>query len=648
MTTPEQGLTARLNQLIDDNLSNPVFSTDMICQELGLSRSQLHRHIKEQTLLSVTLFIRQRRLEKARDLLRTSGSRISEIADLVGIANPQNFSKYFTEAFAVSPTEFRRLQQVQETAYPEAPAGLLAVDLPASGAVSVSAPLLLPKKPAKTRPLPWGISRLVLYGIALLGVMLGLSIYYHTYIQSATRPTDAIVTSLAVLPLINVGPSDTDPICEGLMDDIHTGVSLIRHLRVIARASSDHYRKAQKNIWQISEDLRVANILRGKMLKTGEQIQMKIEIINAKEDRLIWSKTYRVAYRDVFQLTEQITQDVARELELENNPTSGEKLALARTRNMVAYNDFLQGRQLVITRNKDKILGGIAKFDQALALDSTFAEAHAFKGLAYSLLSNLDYATDPAKAYELAQQNALKAIQIDPTNSTAYGLLGIIYADTYQWQAAEASFRIALQHNPNDAQINYWYSLLLRSTGRLNEAIRYSTEAVALDPLYPVILSGHVVTCVYANRFDLARASLNSGRTLFGDLFIFHIGQGFFYLAGNNYKAASASFARGLALNPHYTGIVPTLMYCEAKGGNRPKALAYLRTLTATTSRTYYDKAVVFAGLSQKDSCLYYLKTAADGGHIYKDMKVSLVFRPYRREPVFQAILRHYRLPANR
>lgn len=107
MTTPEQGLTARLNQLIDNNLSNPAFSTDMICQELGLSRSQLHRYIKEQTHLSVTLFIRQRRLEKAKDLLLMSSLRISEVADLVGIANPQNFSKYFTEAFAVIPTEFR-------------------------------------------------------------------------------------------------------------------------------------------------------------------------------------------------------------------------------------------------------------------------------------------------------------------------------------------------------------------------------------------------------------------------------------------------------------------------------------------------------------------------------------------------------------
>ncbi len=143
----------------------------------------------------------------------------------------------------------------------------------------------------------------------------------------------------------------------------------------------------------------------------------------------------------------------------------------------------------------------------------------------------------------------------------------------------------------------------------------------------------------------LAQASLNSGKAVFGESFIYHIGQGYFYLVKSNYTTAVNSFSRGLKLNPNYTGLIPTLMFCEAKRGNRAKALAYLQTLTAKTPRTYYDKAVVFAGLSQKDSCLHNLKWAADMGHIYKDMKVVPVFRPYREEPVFQAILRQYRYP---
>ncbi|GAA4398724.1 hypothetical protein GCM10023187_09610 [Nibrella viscosa] len=647
MINSEDDFIPKLKSLIEANIDDSTFSVDTICAELGISRSQLHRIVKEQSNVSITLYVRKVRLEKAKYLLANTALRISEVADRVGINHPQNFSKYFITEFAISPTEYRRLHQALPAeakfpvpqANPEPP-----VSLPPP-LTTDQAPLILPGK--RTAIFPKNINRWTLYGVLLLGILLILSIYLRTYILPATRPVDSIQNSLAVLPLINIGPPNTNPVCEGLMDDIHTGVSLIPHLRVTARSSSDQYRSTQKSIWQISEDLQVANILRGKMLKIGEQIQMKIELINAKENRPIWTKIYTVAYRDMFQLTEQVTQDVARELGLENNRIAPEKLTLARTRNIVAYNNFLQGRQLVITRNKDKVLEGMAKIDQALALDSTFAEAQAFKGLAYSLLANSNYIANPAKAYELAQQHALKAIHFSPTNSTAYGVLGTIYADTYQWKAAEASFLIALQHNPNDAQINYWYSLLLRSTGRLDEAIRYSTKAVALDPLYPVILTGHAVNYVYANRYDLAQASLNSGRALFGDLFIFHVGHGYFYLAKENYQAASTSFSHGLTLNPQYTVIIPTLMYCEAKRGNRAKAVAYLRTLTAKTPRTYYDKAVVFAGLSQKDSCLYYLKTAADRGYIYKDMKVVPLFRDYRTEPVFQAILRQYRLPAN-
>lgn len=645
MTSSEDAFVSKLDSLVEENLTNPSFSVEMICREMGISRAQLHRIMTERFGLSTTLYIRKLRLKKAHRLVAETDLRVSEIADRVGINNPQNFSKYFTQEFSISPTEFRRLQQVQiqEIIPGEAETRpLLHANVPPALVTPVPT---RPSGPKQTTTRRERATRWMLYGLALAGLTLGLGVYLRTYIQPAHRPTDTVKASLAVLPLINMGPPDTNPVCEGLMDDIHTSISLIRHLRVTARSSSDQYRGSQKNMWQISEDMRVTHILRGKVLQTSNKVQVKMELINAREDRLIWSKTYRVAYQDVFQLTDQITQDVARELDLENNPTSADKLGLARTKNMVAYNAFLQGRQLVMSRTKENIVAGIIKFDHALSLDSTFAEAYAFKGVAYSVLANSDYTTDQAKMYALAQQNALKAIQIDPTNSTAHGVLGSIYADTYQWQAAESSFLIALQYNPNDAQNNYWYSLLLRSMGNLTEAIRYSTQAVALDPIHPVILSGHILNCAYANRFDLAQASLNSGKAIFNDSFIYYIGLGYFYLTQSQYTSAANSFSRGLKLNPNYTGQLPTLMYCEAKRGNRAKALAYLQTLAAKTPRTYYDKAVVFAGLAQKDSCLKNLKTAADLGHIYKDMKVVPVFRPYQSDPIFLAILRQYRYP---
>jgi two-component system, sensor histidine kinase PdtaS len=89
----------KLNLLIEANIENSKFSVDDICTHLGLSRSQLHRVLIETTQLSTTLYIRKKRLEKAKQLLATTNLRISEITDAVGINSHANFSKYLLEKF---------------------------------------------------------------------------------------------------------------------------------------------------------------------------------------------------------------------------------------------------------------------------------------------------------------------------------------------------------------------------------------------------------------------------------------------------------------------------------------------------------------------------------------------------------------------
>ena len=104
----EKLILEKLTLLIQENLDNPSFSLDSLSKELGISRSQLHRTVKNQTQLSITLFARSVRLQKAKELLSTTDQRISEIAYSVGIDSPQSFSKYFTDEFGISPTDFRK------------------------------------------------------------------------------------------------------------------------------------------------------------------------------------------------------------------------------------------------------------------------------------------------------------------------------------------------------------------------------------------------------------------------------------------------------------------------------------------------------------------------------------------------------------
>ena len=106
-----------------------------------------------------------------------------------------------------------------------------------------------------------------------------------------------------------------------------------------------------------------------------------------------------------------------------------------------------------------------------------------------------------------------------------------------------------------------------------------------------------------------------------------------------------AYFQEGLSLNHDYKRPANVLIYCEAKRGNRQRAVAFLQELTENTPRSDYERAVVFAGLGQADSSLYYLKKAADVGYLYRDTKVMPFFQPYHTHPVFKAILQQYQLP---
>ena len=633
MLKTDNTLLERLNRLIDDNLDNPTFTIDTICQALGTSRSHLHRTVKESTENSTSHYIRKRRLLRAKALLTGSDLRIAEICDAVGINNPQNFSTYFTEEFHISPTQFRK--QYVRTIPPEPD---LKKEVPLYDALLPTKPENLPENPLVPflgfPQRPWIYASFA----AILLVVVGTCSYFVLKLRSE-QPASPPVSSLAVLPFVNLGNAEGNPACASIMDNIYTSVAHLDNLKVIARASSDKYKNTQKGVLQIGEALRVAYVLKGDFLKTGDQVQIKINIIGTQDGAPTWTKKYSGHYNDLFQLTDQIVADVARQLKL----TTAVGKVLAHTQNIEAYNDFLQGRQLLVSRLVPDLRASLSRFDQALALDSTFAEAWAQKAVAYHLLLGSGEMDTPT-LNRLTEANALQAIRLDPTSSTAYGVLGSLYYSTYQWQASENAFRIALQHNPNDAQVNHWYALLLRTTGRIDEAVHYSTQAITLDPLHPIFLSVYISNCSLAHRFDLARAGIKTGQGLFDRSFAYQMSLAYYWLCQSNYGRAAADFRQAIVLNPDDRGQVPILVYCEAKRGNRQQARLFIRELTATTARSDYERAVVYAGLEQADSSMHYLKKAAEGGYFYRDTKVMPVFRPYHKTLAFRAVLRRYNL----
>jgi TolB-like protein/AraC-like DNA-binding protein len=628
MNSPEKAVIARLVQLIEENLSDSSFSLDTVYKELGISKTQLYRIVKEETQLSTSLFIRSVRLQKAKQLLDSGNLRITEIAHAVGIDSPQNFSKYFIQAYGISPTDYRK-QQSQNGIYEAEKTADEAVETPVF----------------QTTPLPRSSFNYLpaLIGLIIVGVITG---FYFWKTSSSGNQIDYLPhydNSIAILPFrsLNNNPSFADGVLEG----IHSSLSLIENLKVISQSSSGQYRDTDKTNWQIGDELQVAYVLKGTVKEQSNHVETVLSLIRTKDDIEVWSQRYEGDLQQLFNLMNGMVKDIATQLSQKITPSQSQQLERVPTRNLEAYNEFLLGRTLLITRTKEKLDESLIRFNKALALDTTFAEAQAYKSIAYLLMGNMGY-QDLKMGLELAEQHALKAIQLDAHNSTAYATLGNVYRGHFKWQQSKTAYEISLKYRPNDAQTIYWYSLLLRSMGQLSEALRYSTKAVSLDPLYPVILSGHIWNCAYADRDDLAQKSLADGKLIFDDSFVYYMARGEYELHHNRFDKALKEFTKMEQLNPNMKYGNVSSAFCAARLGN-PAPTRTLLNKMGNQAQDFVSKSMLYAGLGQKDSSLFCLEKAASMGRISSEILVTPTYRLIRQDPRFRAVLRQFGLPAS-
>ncbi len=619
----------RLNELLDQNLEKSDYTIDVICEDLGISRSQLFRMVKEQTGLSPSLYIRRHRLLRGKALLEDTDWRVSEIAHKVGLESPQAFTKYFTQEFGISPTEYRR-QEASEAEREEAALPLSPESSPVSnGGTETGVP-----------PLPQGIpQRLLRFGVALL-VLLALGVFgYSRFMASSSGPSaDGFVNSVAILPFQSTGTDTTDLLADGLAGQVHTSLSAVENLKVISRSSAELFRGTRKTIPQIAAELHVNYILVGRIKQAGNHMLVSVELVEAAQGRTLWSKTYQGTEEALMGFMTTVARQTILALDQKLTDAESRRMDRTPTGNSDALREYLIGKQLMLSRSADKLKASLLRFDRAIALDSGFADAYARKALAYFILGS-DNMINLREGISQSEQNALKAIRLDSENGLAYAILGNAYRELNQWEQAVTTYQIALGHSPNDAEINYWYSITLRSLGRFEEAIQYSTKALALDPLYPSIIVGHIGNYSYAGRYAEARQLLKEYALMLGDFYVYYYVKAYYYLNLGDYKNALKEMEHCVSLNPDIPVLNSTLQYCRARVGQRAVAEAYLKTIPQIPSR-YPDLAIVYAGLNDKENCLKYLRLGLAQGTMPYYLKVSPIFRFLHGDPRFQEILR--------
>lgn len=437
----DDALIQKLKEILEANLSNENFGVSELATEAGISRSQLHRRLKDSIGKSSSQFIREYRLDRAMEMLKQNSETASEISYKVGFSSPTYFSTTFKNFYGYSP-----------------------------GEVKFQTAIAPPKKTFSKK----------LAGIIPIIILIGLIVFNEVY-NNNLDPSE-IEKTIAVLPFSNESDNEENLyFCNGIMTGIQVQLTKIPDIKVVSRSAVEKYLKNPASYNLITEELGVNYIIEGHVQRLGDRAIIYAELIDINNN-VLWSEVYDKNVSEIFEVQLTIIQSVTNELKVNISPELNKQLITSPTTDKLAYHYYLRGEEAFgkgffrQVHKTDVWMGYMneAKRSYKLAIerDSLFAEAYA--GLSASIYVTNKHNTSDTLDIEEVFMYADKSVELNPELLRGYRLRGNYYAATGQRSKAKKEFDRVMELNPNDINTAFYYH-------EFNEWDNYNFKGDVLD-----------------------------------------------------------------------------------------------------------------------------------------------------------------------
>ena len=298
--------------------------------------------------------------------------------------------------------------------------------------------------------------------------------------------------TIAVLPFLNLSNDpEQDYFADGISEDIISNLSSWRTFPVISRNSSFSYRSTEKKSSEIAAELDARYMVEGSVRKGGNKVRVTVSLLDAVEDKQIWSQRWDRLLDDIFEVQDEISQSVASIIAPALKTQEQKRLSSKKTSNFSAWDLYLKALGVYNDRElfqafTDERQGGdmVLEFcDKAIELDPEFCDPFVLKcRVLFGRIFSHEYRDERKQNEKEFHNYSQKAYELDGSNPEALVMYSRSFNIKKDLTKRNEYAKKALEANPSHPDTNYDYGLSLCNDREFEEALVYVNKAIEMDP----------------------------------------------------------------------------------------------------------------------------------------------------------------------
>ncbi len=352
---------------------------------------------------------------------------------------------------------------------------------------------------AKSPALLLGKWRKRIGGIALLVLIaaIGGFLSWHYYLQPSKHQASETASpdrmsfplpekpSIAVLPFDNLSEEpNQEYIADGLTENITAALSKLSEIFVISRNSTSVYKNKPVTVQQVSEELGVRNVLGGSIQKSGDDLRITAQLMDATTGYQVWAEHYDRKLKDLFDLQDEITLKIISALEVKL--TDGDRAEIGSpTENLAAWSYGVRGADLFEQFTWQDNQRARKYLEKAVEIDPEYAFAWIMLAWTHVIDAWFGYSKSPPLSIQTAEALAEKAARLGGDHPGLYSLWSTIHLNRKEYDEAVKNGLKAVSIGPNNALSHVLLAYVMLFAGNFNGAVNYAERAIRLTPYCP-------------------------------------------------------------------------------------------------------------------------------------------------------------------